>query len=549
MHASFDLSLITAPARPIFYTMAGPISGEQLLSFAWALADHWPERPIINLHTDPLHFTIVFLTSLLKGQYCILSSNHAASQLLTLQKEHNALCSSPTALPEELVNLSLPPLATLKATQSDNPHLAVDYKAAYVFTSGSTGQAKMHVKYWGELVARSHAALPLLAPHHPTTTTMLGTVPPYHMYGFETLILQSLHTHTATASGPSFFPRDVEKLAAHIPTEHTLITTPVHLRSLTTARIALPEVRRIISASAPLPHDLALEAETLFHAPVMEIYGSTETGSIASRRTINPDPWQLYDGVTLTADPTSTDAEAYICTAPYATPHPLNDIITQKGPRHFTLMSRKGDLLKIAGKRTSYGALNKALLQLDGVLDGCFAPLFSEAELQNDKPEPTRLQAFIVSSIDDTTALMRALRHYIDPAFMPRRLVRLPHLPRNAIGKLTRHAWESLIRDYAEKRSYPPFSIPATHPALPGHFPQNPTVPGIVLLEEVFTRLKLKPHFIENVKFLSIVRPEEPLHLLSSALGDGRIRFSLHHHDGHTTTSTILRGTAKGPSL
>jgi 3-hydroxymyristoyl/3-hydroxydecanoyl-(acyl carrier protein) dehydratase len=36
-----------------------------------------------------------------------------------------------------------------------------------------------------------------------------------------------------------------------------------------------------------------------------------------------------------------------------------------------------------------------------------------------------------------------------------------------------------------EKRA----TIPADHPALPGHFPGNPIVPGVVLLDEVLSAL------------------------------------------------------------
>lgn len=547
MPAPPDLSLITAPERPVFHTATGPLYGTQLLSHAWALAKRLPARPVINLHTNPLQFTLVFLATLMKGQYCLLSSNHALSQLATLQKDHDALCTGPS-LPAPLTGFSLPPLSDLTSARQDNIRLPTTYEAAHVFTSGSTGQARVHKKCWGELVARSQAALPLLAPSHPQDTTLLGTVPPYHMYGFETLILQSLHTPTATASGPSFFPGDVEKLLGSTPGHHTLITTPIHLRSLTTAQAILPGLERIISASAPLPRELALEAEKRFHAPVMEIYGSTETGSVASRRTISTDPWQLYDGITLTDIPDDGQGQTHIYHAPHATSYPLNDIITMEGPRHFHLIDRKGDLLKIAGKRTSYGALNKALLQTKGIIDGCFAPLFSEEELKEVGAEPTRLQAFIVTGADETTTIMRALRQHIDPAFMPRRLVRLPGLPRNPVGKLTRQALETLVRDYAEKRSHPPFSIPAGHPALPGHFPGDPTVPGIILLERIFALLGVPVRTISSVKFLSIVRPDEPLQLLSSALGGGQIRFSLHHLSGPLKGTVILRGQIGSPS-
>ncbi|MXV36879.1 MULTISPECIES: AMP-binding protein [unclassified Saccharibacter] len=512
------------------------------------MAERLPDQPLVNLHANLLDFTVVFLATILRGQSCFLSSQQAPSQLLALQRDHNAVCSDPN-LPDGPQAVTLPPLSELNAQRWDNPVIPAETIVAEVFTSGSTGHAKKHRKCWGELVARSHTALPLLAvtPHHTLQrTTLLGTVPPYHMYGFETLILQSLHTQTITASGPCFFPSDIEKLLAHTPAPHTLVTTPVHLRSLTAARATLPSLDRIISASAPLPADLARQAEEDFNAPVMEIYGSTETGSIASRRTLSNAPWRLYDGTTLSLDPTDKQHETFLFKAPYATPHPLNDVIALNDDQHFHLIGRKGDILKIAGKRTSYAALNKALVQIEGVLDGCFAPLLTEGETAGSFHEPTRLQAFVVAPSRDTHAIMKALRQHIDPPFIPRRLIPLSALPRNSVGKLTRQTWEALVKRYMEKRCYGTFSIPATHPALPGHFPDNPIVPGVVLLDAVFHRLQCDVSMVTSVKFLSLVRPDQPMTLYANAIGENTYRFTLHHADGRAEGGTIVQGRVKG---
>jgi len=54
-------------------------------------------------------------------------------------------------------------------------------------------------------------------------------------------------------------------------------------------------------------------------------------------------------------------------------------------------------------------------------------------------------------------------------------------------------------------------SIPADHPALSGHFPGNPVVPGVVLLDRVLAvarSLDLGPvSGLPQVKFLKVLRP------------------------------------------
>ena len=75
------------------------------------------------------------------------------------------------------------------------------------------------------------------------------------------------------------------------------------------------------------------------------------------------------------------------------------------------------------------------------------------------------------------------------------------------------------------------------HPALRGHFPDNPIVPAVVLLDEVLhlasarkatTSSASSPHWqIGSAKFHRLLRPGEPLSLELDARADGSVRFAL----------------------
>jgi 3-hydroxymyristoyl/3-hydroxydecanoyl-(acyl carrier protein) dehydratase len=57
--------------------------------------------------------------------------------------------------------------------------------------------------------------------------------------------------------------------------------------------------------------------------------------------------------------------------------------------------------------------------------------------------------------------------------------------------------------------------IRADHPSLPGHFPDAPLVPGVVILDEVLEALiEWRQNFqlagIRTVKFLAPLKPEHP---------------------------------------
>jgi 3-hydroxyacyl-[acyl-carrier-protein] dehydratase len=59
--------------------------------------------------------------------------------------------------------------------------------------------------------------------------------------------------------------------------------------------------------------------------------------------------------------------------------------------------------------------------------------------------------------------------------------------------------------------------VPADHPSLAGHFPGQPVVPGVVLLDAVFAAIRSQEafvlHAIPAAKFLRPVLPEERIEL------------------------------------
>lgn len=82
--------------------------------------------------------------------------------------------------------------------------------------------------------------------------------------------------------------------------------------------------------------------------------------------------------------------------------------------------------------------------------------------------------------------------------------------------------------------------VAAAHPALPGHFPGNPVVPGVVLLDRIAAAIEraqgARLAKIASVKFLAPLRPEENAELCVTRDGD-RVRFRIDRGD-----DPILRG-------
>lgn len=72
--------------------------------------------------------------------------------------------------------------------------------------------------------------------------------------------------------------------------------------------------------------------------------------------------------------------------------------------------------------------------------------------------------------------------------------------------------------------------IAKNHPSLEGHFPGNPVVPGVVILDEVIYALQQQFPDSEitgfaSVKFLSPLLPEQPFQIEFSSSKANRIKF------------------------
>jgi acyl-coenzyme A synthetase/AMP-(fatty) acid ligase len=219
------------------------------------------------------------------------------------------------------------------------------------------------------------------------------------------------------------------------------VTAPVHLRVLLAEPDDLPPADFLLCATAPLSPQLAAQAEARFGAPLYEIYGCTESGGIASRRTTETGEWRAMRDVALRTDGRGTWVKGGHVESEIL----LADVIELRGRAKFLLHGRTADLVNIAGKRTSLAHLNYHLNSIEGVRDGAFVVPEQEGEAV------TRLAAYVVAPGLSSEALMNALRQRIDAAFLPRPLHFVEALPRNETGKLPRQALDEFETELARR--------------------------------------------------------------------------------------------------
>lgn len=491
---------------------------------------------VLNVCADRYHFTVGFAASLLSGKVSLLPSTQTPEvvrQLTAFVPDVVCLTDEadcPLALPHVRYprddTVAPPPSALRQSAAAEVPQIDASQLAAYVFTSGSTGTPLPYRKSWGRLIAcvREEAnrfGLPSRGP-----CTIVATVPPQHMYGFESSVLLALCNGHALCAERPFYPADIAAVLERVPRPRVLVSTPVHLRAILGSGVGLPRTDLIVSSTAPLAQQLAVETERRNDTELLEIYGATETGQIAVRRPTHGPEWHLWPGVTLTLEGDATWAQG----GHIEQPTRMCDVLEQTGDGRFLLHGRLTDLVNIAGKRSSLAYLNHQLNSIPGVEDGAF---FHLEESRNSQTGIARLAACVVAPALDAQRVLEALRERIDAVFLPRPLMFVAHLPRNSTGKLPQEALRALAARARSLGTRASLTIPAEHPALAGHFPGIPVLPGVLLLDEVVRMLESDAGLggarwrIGAAKFVKPVRPGETLTLGHEPLPNGSIRFNI----------------------
>lgn len=390
----------------------------------------------INLCEDRYLFLLLFVASISKKQTNLLPNSRANKELQRLNKKYpNSYQLGDDDLIHACFNSKAP-----KKTLLSEQYLLVDLEhvAVIVFTSGTTGTPKANHKTWQQLLANAQRVKQRFLFNTDKQHSLVATVPAQHMFGFETTIIYPLLCGVAVHSGRPFYPLDIQQALAEVPAPRIFITIPLHLKNCTHISDPWPEIDFIISATAPMPKKVALDAEQGLSTQVMEIYGCSEIGAIATRQMTKNSSWQLLDDFNLVTEGAKNRIKAPTVNNYIDLPDQLEVI----NKTHFNLIARQSDMINIGGKRGSLGDLSKKLKMIKGVEDAVF--ILPDI----DDSKRLRLAAFAVSSIYNAQQLRQQLTHYVDAIFLPRPLVIVDKLPYNEVGKLPRQKLLGLLKQH-----------------------------------------------------------------------------------------------------
>lgn len=422
---------------------------DEMVGHVFAVARLMPQAPAaINLCLDRYWFAVGFLACAVRDVVTLLPSSNAPQHLSGLAQQNPgviALGDQSQALMQGCAwwDLAAAANGAPPVSVSQQPCVPADRVVARFHTSGSTGAPKVCDKRFGLLHAGHRAAAQVLRPLAADATAVVGTSSFRHMFGFEATVLWPMWSGGGLTSSTPFFPADVAAALAAQPEPALLVSTPYHLRKMLEADIAFPRCAGLLSATAPLSVELAEAAERRFGAPLIEVYGSTELGMLATRRTSESPDWRLLPGFAI-----GSFEAGFVASGPsLEEPQALHDLIEPLAQGRFRLIDRSSNLINVVGKRSSLGFLNQVLQGLQGVKDGvfCVPPDVAHHDV-------TRLAAFVVAPGLKPADILAGLRPHVDPVFLPRPIVMLDALPRDANAKLSAAAMQALMAERLQRK-------------------------------------------------------------------------------------------------
>lgn len=425
--------------------------------------------------------------------------------------------------------------------------------ALWLKTSGSSGEAKTIKKTAEDLWLSAQVladALPFPAGNH---FSAVSSVSIQHIYGLTVHLMMSLANGWQIARRQQFFPACIVGECQQFP-QTVLVSSPAMLGRMHWESVDIPNLAGVISSGGALPEDLSTQIRQTLQQPVVEIYGSTETGPIAVRQDVGL--WQTLPESQIGID----EDGALWLEAKWAKERQQTADAVDITPDGFRLLGRIDRIVKVGDKRISLVAVEQTLNQHQWVEDCYIARHPDQDRLVGWTALSAQgIQVFREQGRKAVVAeLKKALSAQQETAAIPRFWRFCDTLPRNSQSKISRLAFEQICRtpitDAIWQAVKTEEDLHILHGKVPldlhyfkGHFAQFPLVPGVVELQWVSEKIAqqlgiTRPMVrIDNLKFQKFLRPNDDFELrLKWEAHKNRVQFQLKTENENCASGLVV---------
>ena len=557
---------------PVAVGKAGERFAQDLLALATHVARSLPPLPsggVAVVCADRYYFACGILGVWLAGHRVVLAPNDRPDTLIEIRLRFGLLAVVGDG--QAAANIDLRELEV--AGKTETPLLAPSFQgerlAAYVHTSGSTGDPVVFEKTFDQLLGESHLLAEFLSMRG---ACVLPTVPSHHIYGLLAGVLAPLVAGACfVRETPLHAAQIVNAMERYKAT--VLVASPAHLKGFAlwateTPKSELPAgLRRIVSSGAPLPVQIVQTLDRTIGVKVLELFGSTETGGIAHRTGIAECSWKTLPGVSVSIakDEGRADLlENQLLVRSLFTGHEgwfaTGDLVQLDGDFSFVHLGRSDSVVKVGGRRVDLGAIERCLAQVTGVQDVAVMG-FPVAP-----PRDLEISCVLVAQGVCVQDLRAALLRVFEPVAVPRRWRFVEALPRQDNGKLKRTKLAEVFSDApsdptirigCEARTCETGSVPGQYRLsvhvppqawfFKGHFDGDPLMPGVVQVNDLvlahaqrlFPELRALQQ-ATRLKFRRPIHPGEPLTVqLALEEGGKSVRFELLVDDNECSSGVL----------
>jgi len=546
--------------RIIFFKKEKPVSFSTYMHDVACYANQFSQiqnNSVIIYIPDNLYlFYVCFMAALQAGKDIILPA------LLTEQNSKSLLEMTRFLITDKFDSFSDFDVINLECYDNSNWQFHdVNDRFLYFFTSGSTGTPKRIKKQFKMLAAEVDFHSQNQKHLINQKPVMISSVAPYHMYGLLWRFFFSLANGITSDLDIIFTPEELQHKQS-IYDNVLFATTPSFLDGITRYQNQYTFKNNCIgiySSGSLLDKQTSDNAYKMFGVSPFEIFGSTETGGVASRQQINGQEWTIFTpvNVTLTEKHELLINSDFSCANPYL----MSDIVEKTGENTFLLKGRGDRMVKIAEERVSLPEMEEKLREYKYIEKSYVTTLNSK--------ERTVICAMLTLNGSGKEYIINNGRHqfilelkqyllnYFPNVVLPRKIRIVNDIPVNIQGKYIKNDITSMFESNipepimqniikTDSRFCADLTFLKDSSYFNGHFPEHPILPGVMQIYFVMQFIKqyfnmtANDYHILKLKFSNLILPNTPVRFELNRDSQNEFTFDYFYNDKKYSKGKIV---------